>query len=123
TVALGLLIFEEFDHAPKNQERGPVVSEQGSEAQPGQHMQVAQQEDDADYDQNHGSGEGAAAQARWKGRLNGILNRIRLNRVRLNWARHGAPRRKKKTLALDSEATDRVEEAVEAGRRNPGPGA
>ncbi len=56
-VALGLLVLDQLDDAPEDQQRGPVVSEQGSQAHPGEHVQVAQQEDDAEDDQHDRSGE------------------------------------------------------------------
>ncbi len=54
---MGLLVLDELDHAPQDQERGPVVSEQGSQPHPGEHVQVAQQEDDPEDDQDKRSGE------------------------------------------------------------------
>ena len=69
-IALRLLILDQLDHAPQDQQRRPVVSEQSSQAHPGQHVQVAQQENDAEDNQHNRSGKRAAARARWNQRWN-----------------------------------------------------
>src|SRR5258706_2190194 len=86
-IALGLLIFDQLDHAPKNQQSGPVVREQRPQPHPRKHVQVAHQEDDPDHNQHKWSGKGATAMAqrdkRWRS-MNGI--------------RHCAPRPKKTVI-------------------------
>ena len=74
-VALGLLILDEFDDAPEDQKQRPVMGKQSSQMRPGQHVQIAQQEDDAEDDQDNRSGEGTAVMARWNRRWHRILNR------------------------------------------------
>src|SRR5579863_4081712 len=50
--ALGLLVLDELDDAPEYEQSRPVVSEQSAQANPGEHVQVPQEENDAENNQH-----------------------------------------------------------------------
>src|ERR1700728_2288359 len=83
-VALGLLVLDQLNDAPEDQQKGPVVSEPGSKARPGKHVEIAQEKDDSQNDQDERSGKGAAVPGRGS----------RGWHLRLERARHCAPPRK-----------------------------
>src|SRR5579862_714613 len=47
SIALGLLVLDQLEHSPQNQQQWPVVGEPGSQARPGEQVHVAQKENDS----------------------------------------------------------------------------
>src|SRR4029077_8111851 len=91
-VALGLLIVDQLDYAPEDQQRGPVVGEQSPEPHPGKHVEVAHQEDDPEDNQHKRAGKRAAARPQ-RDKWRWSSTRISLTRISLTRARHCAPPR------------------------------
>jgi len=56
-IALRLLMLDQLDDSPQDQQQRPVVRKPRSQPRPGEQVQVAQQEDDSKHDQNERSGE------------------------------------------------------------------
>src|SRR5208283_3922717 len=107
-IPLGLLVFNQLQDPPQNQQQRPVVREQSPQARPGQHVQIAEQEDDSEDNQHHGPSEGTTMTAWRNRRLHGVLNRTR----------HCAPRRKKMpVLSPKTEAESVATAALRQGAR------
>src|ERR1700733_10442939 len=72
--ALRPLVLDQFDYAPNDEQRRPVIGEQMGQAADGQNSHGGHQEDRAEHDQNEGSGKGSVP-PRW--RRNNRWNRRR----------------------------------------------
>ena len=68
---LGLLILDQLDHAPEDQQKRPVMREPGADAGPGQQVQVAQKENQPQDDQHERAAKRAAARPRRNRRWSG----------------------------------------------------